>query len=123
MPTKYQTLHCEAGDHDYDWPVKRGRKPRNCPAHKPAVSAPAGITGESLAVRIQGALDRAKERSIHCLCDIRTDMTRDELTDLKAGCTASPRGGMAGDGAGYVCPVLDSVRRAIGPRPETEEYV
>jgi hypothetical protein len=33
------TLHCETGNHNWDRPSQRGRKPKNCPEHKPIVEA------------------------------------------------------------------------------------
>jgi hypothetical protein len=45
-----------------------------------------------------------------CRCELRADMTRDELVALGAGCTASRH---VGD-VGWVCPRLDTVRRRLG---------
>lgn len=119
--TKYQTLHCESGDHDYDWPVKRGRKPRNCPAHKPepGTEVKHHEGPEDLSRVIRSTLDRLGKRAINCRCGIVPTMTRQQLTALGAGCTGRVHkpGDLAGSDPGYVCPTLDTIRRAIGYDP------
>jgi hypothetical protein len=45
-----------------------------------------------------------------CRCELRADMTREQLIGLGAGCTASR---YLGD-VGWVCPRLDHVRRRLG---------
>lgn len=37
MPTV--TLHCQAGNHSWERPSQRGRRPLNCPAHSAQVAA------------------------------------------------------------------------------------
>ena len=45
-----------------------------------------------------------------CCCELRPDMSHEQLTALGAGCTASRH---LGD-VGWVCPRLDHVRRRLG---------
>lgn len=47
---KVRVLHCTAGKHDYDAPIKRGRTPKDCPKHKPVmevVNKGASVDGNS----------------------------------------------------------------------------
>jgi hypothetical protein len=107
---RYEELWCERGQHKYDWPVKRGRKPKSCAAH-PAEpgEARAAPVAENLAPIIRRTLDNQGVRGTTCTCDILPTMSRKELIALGAGCKAPA----------YVCSVLDAVRRAIGYDPNT----
>lgn len=113
---RYVELWCERGQHNYDWPVKRGRKPKSCPAH-PAEAGEFkhdGPVQENLRSIIQRVLDSQAKRDISCSCGIRADMSREEITALGSGCR---KGNWMSPG--FVCPVLDAVRRAIGYDPNT----
>lgn len=49
MSVNLITLHCESGDHPWERPSQRGRKPRNCPTHSElpvAVSVPSAPNTE-----------------------------------------------------------------------------
>lgn len=113
------TLWCELGEHHWERPRKRGRKPINCPEHQPvAIDQPAKISvvsrGDALAKAREVRVSRSDERvweaieriltTQTCNCDLRPGMKADDLRELGAGCTA-PR---------YVCPVLDAYRRRLG---------
>lgn len=111
--TKTVTLHCKAGDHDWERPSKRGRQPQNCPEHSESapVRKPSSITAmqEGRARKVEANRREAIEavinhpRAQQCRCDITPDMTDEELGKMQ-GCAAP----------WFVCATLDSVRRAIG---------
>lgn len=113
--TQYKILHCGAGNHEYDWPVKRGKRPANCPGHKPSKQPISFSKTEDISGKIRSVLDFHQQRGTPCDCGIISQMTRDELTSLRAGCTEG-----VGFVSGYVCPVLDSVRRVVGYAPFTD---
>lgn len=47
-------LHCEAGNHDWDRPRVRGKRPANCPEHQPAEAAPSAVApGETVTLRCE----------------------------------------------------------------------
>lgn len=50
----------------------------------------------------------ARPQARRCRCGITTRTTREELDALAEGCTGSVRGGR-----GYICPVLDAIRRRL----------
>ena len=60
--------------------------------------------------RLRALIAESASDHPRCRCDLRTDMTRDELVGLGAGCTASRYLGEIG----WVCPRLDRVRRRLG---------
>lgn len=96
-------LYCEIGEHDYEAPVKRGRRPRNCPEHRPAFAMPAAHSDAGIRRIIEEAMNADQ-----CTCPLRPDMTFDELVALEGGCCEPA----------FICPNLDRVRRRIGYRPE-----
>jgi hypothetical protein len=100
---KFRELYCELGDHTYDAPVKRGKRPKNCDAHKPSVAAatPKPSGEKSIAAGVRYVLQLYAGHS--CKCGITEATTRSEIRALGQGCTD-----------GWVCPVLDAVRRRIG---------
>jgi hypothetical protein len=60
--------------------------------------------------RLKAAIaDSAKDHP-RCRCELRPDMSREQLVGLGAGCTASKH---LAD-VGWVCPRLDHVRRRLG---------
>ena len=105
---KTRVLHCREGDHDWKAPVTRGPGPRNCPDHPaPAVvKKPPEPKQVSYVKVISDALETPRAKS--CDCDLHPGMTFDEISALGGGCTM-PR---------FCCPVLDSINRKIGFRPE-----
>jgi hypothetical protein len=60
--------------------------------------------------RLRALITESARAHPRCHCDLRADMTREELIGLGAGCTASRH---LGD-VGWVCPRLDHVRRRLG---------
>jgi hypothetical protein len=97
-------LHCELGNHEWSRESQRGRRPVNCPEHQPVieetekkVSLNQIISGEARAKAINDIV------SIHpeCKCDIRDDMTDDELMHVKS---CAPH---------WQCSTLDAVRRRV----------
>jgi hypothetical protein len=60
--------------------------------------------------RLRAAIADSAHDHPRCCCDLRASMTREQLVDLGAGCTASR---YFGD-IGWVCPRLDQVRRRMG---------
>lgn len=43
VPAGNTTLHCEAGNHDWERPPTRGRKPINCPQHSVSAAGPRAV--------------------------------------------------------------------------------
>lgn len=124
---KYETLHCELGDHDWDWERKRGRKPSSCPEHRsqPSSRNLSNKTTNSQAKLIESVLSRPGASQCHC--GITPQTSPPELREMEGGCTStawklkeyreqginfSP--GQALSLSGYICPTLDSIRRQIG---------
>lgn len=104
MATKYQKLQCTLGNHEWDWPVKRGRKPTSCPAHKAAPAAPKEPSTTAIDALVERVLKEQRERATYsCRCNFGTGLSWDKLARMGAGCS----------GPAYVCPTLDSVRRAV----------
>jgi hypothetical protein len=60
--------------------------------------------------RLRAAIAESAGDHPGCRCDLRASMTRTQLVELGAGCTASR---YFGD-IGWVCPRLDHVRRRMG---------
>jgi hypothetical protein len=60
--------------------------------------------------RLRRLIAASAEDHPRCRCELRADMTREQLMGLGAGCTASR---YLGD-VGWVCPRLDHVRRRLG---------
>lgn len=115
-----ETLHCVLGDHDWERERKRGKKPQNCPTHKPVASEADLEERERLREerRIAAAVERnratilahaaeAKQRG--CKCKYDPDASWIELVRMGSGCTGSD--GSIGSGGGWVCPELDRLRR------------
>lgn len=111
--SKTVTLHCEIGNHPWERPSGRGRRPRNCPDHtpqEPSVSKDSPNPLQEGRER-KAASNRCKTieeivnhpRASRCYCGITPDMTDDHLKKM-VGCT-SPY---------FVCGTLDSVRRTLG---------
>lgn len=99
-----RNLHCALGDHPWEWTIKQGKAPKNCPEHKPepterTTSVRSSASTEKIILRVMG---EPKARS--CKCSITPDMSREDLIKLGGGCT-EPQ---------FICPALDSIRRAIG---------
>jgi hypothetical protein len=59
--------------------------------------------------RLRTAIAESAKAHPSCRCELRANMTREELVDLGAGCTASRD---VGD-IGWVCPRLDAIRRRL----------
>lgn len=105
--TVLRTLYCALGDHDWEAPVKRGRKPLNCPDHRPATPTAAPEKEHVGYARIiEEAL--ADPRAVDCHCAFTDGMTFDDLVTLGGGCTMPS----------FCCPTLDRIRRRIGFRVE-----
>lgn len=124
---RMETLRCELGDHDWQRERQRGKKPANCPEHRPnAISAPpSNKTTDHQAKVIEQILEAP--RASQCRCGLKPKSTPAEIHALEGGCTTSAwriqqyrdKGielspvEMLALGTGYVCPVLDKVRRAL----------
>lgn len=108
---KTQKLWCEKGEHHWDRESVRGKRPKNCPDHKPV------LTPEHLNKMQDGRSRKAKaerERQIleilgnkRCSCGIEPSMSDSELRSLYPGC-CSPQ---------YICSTLDSVMRSVYTSP------
>jgi hypothetical protein len=61
-------------------------------------------------IRLRALIAESASDHPRCRCELRADMTREQLVALGAGCTASR---YLGD-IGWVCPRLDTVRRRLG---------
>lgn len=92
-----EILHCEIGDHDWTREDRRGRVPLNCPEHRPIVVREAKPDGRR-SKRVEG-IQSILDARIGCACEVRADMTDDELMFGVQSCTA-----------GYVCGTLDRIR-------------
>jgi hypothetical protein len=62
MSTTTVQLWCQAGEHYWDRPQKRGRRPEHCPAHKPAVEAAAKRPSPNQVAMQEGRERAARER-------------------------------------------------------------
>jgi hypothetical protein len=113
MSGKTVILRCEAGNHEWERPSKRGRIPANCPDHTPKPSAK---QEKAVSKMQEGRARKAEEhrrgliagiithpKSQNCHCPITPDSTDKELLDMKS--CADPY---------FVCATLDTVRRAVG---------
>ena len=113
MTEKTRTLYCEIGKHEYEAPVKKGARPKNCPEHKPTAGLSGYVPRIASAAAIAAAVKQvASERPFdaqRCKCGITENTTEKELKELRAGCTAGQ-----GYTPGWVCPFLDAVRRKLG---------
>lgn len=70
-----QTLHCEAGDHDWERPMTKGPRPKSCPAHssgpvssakltiRPLVELRADYVLDEESVRIFGYIEAQSKRN------------------------------------------------------------
>jgi len=114
-----ETLHCELGDHSWERERKRGKKPKNCPVHKPQIDPVDLEERERLREekRIEAAAERmrqkitehaAEARERRCKCVYDPNASWVDLVKMGAGCTGSTHGG-----AGWVCPELDRLRRSL----------
>lgn len=54
-------LHCEAGNHDWDRPKQRGRRPTDCPEHSEKREPSGRTRNESLALAREAREERAAE--------------------------------------------------------------
>lgn len=119
MP-ELETLHCALGDHDWQRERKRGKKPQNCPTHKPVVEAVdleereriqaerrAAATAERIRSVIKAHAKTARERG--CKCKYDPNMSMMDLQHMGAGCKGSTPNG----GGGWVCAELDLLRRTL----------
>lgn len=125
-----QTLHCQIGNHEWTRETKRGRKPINCPEHKPAIAVvnPKPISGYegdvqrrvlttaqqkkmATARKHKSASEREKKireimaspKAERCKCGITPKSTDDELRAMCLhSCTPN-----------YVCPTLDTCMRTV----------
>ena len=62
MSTTTVQLWCQAGEHYWDRPQKRGPRPAHCPEHKPAVEAAAKRPSTALAAMQEGRERAARKR-------------------------------------------------------------
>ena len=62
MSTTTVQLWCQAGEHYWDRPQKRGRRPEHCPEHKPAVEAAAKRPSPNQVAMQEGRERAARER-------------------------------------------------------------
>lgn len=115
-----ETLYCKAGEHEWDRERKRGKKPVNCPEHTTAreqADREAHMEKMRLAREAAAAARRAAiiaetietQEAQGCRCPIKATMTLRGLNRLSGGCTGVQMGG-----PGWVCPVLDRLRRRLG---------
>lgn len=59
---KTVTLHCQAGNHEWERPSQRGRRPVNCPEHMDAVVTPSAPKDEEAKVQARiRALELARQ--------------------------------------------------------------
>ena len=63
------TLHCQAGDHDWERQSQRGRKPHSCPEHLGAEASDEGEATTTTAISATERVDRLemmlKSRGTH----------------------------------------------------------
>ena len=105
---KFVTLHCAIGDHDWERTSQRGKRPLNCPEHKPSLDEVVKkigptqiISGPAREQAIREIIEA--EFATNCTCPIEVTMGDDELQALGGGCT-DPN---------HVCSILDKVRRRV----------
>jgi hypothetical protein len=116
-----ETLHCEIGNHPWDRERKRGKKPKNCPEHKPVVdpaidSSVSAMQDGRKRKAFSDRKEKIKEiiehpRAHDCTCGIHEEITDEEIRALGAGC-GYPR---------WVCPILVAVRNSVYTHPAHEE--
>lgn len=80
------------------------------PAGRRAIPVPA-MSQATREAKITETL--SKPAALSCYCDIRADMTDDELMALGGGCT-SPQ---------FTCPTLDRVRRVVKAYDKKEDDI
>jgi hypothetical protein len=56
-------MYCEAGDHYYNRPITRGRKPKNCPDHRPEPPKTKRPAGYALAKAREAKAAKAAARA------------------------------------------------------------
>ena len=61
-PIETVTLHCQLGDHSWERPKQRGKRPFNCPEHAPEKPTSGLSRNESLAVARQTRADAAADQ-------------------------------------------------------------
>lgn len=109
MP-KMVELYCQAGEHKWERPSQRGRRPINCPDHQPDPTEVVVVNNNSEEPQHRPATFEAAWEAVqahpdfkNCECGLEYGMTAVELKSLGAGCTA-PR---------WVCPVLIAYRNRV----------
>lgn len=98
---RMETLQCEMG-HEWQRERQRGKRPSRCPEHRAkTISAPpSNKTTDHQARVIELVLENPRAAS--CRCGLTPQSSPAEIRALNGGCTIA-----------FVCPVLDSVRRAL----------
>lgn len=101
------TLWCALGQHEWERPRQRGKKPLNCPEHQPvkestgqhgASEGQRDATKDAIWAKIERLVD---ETNCHCVPELRRGMTLEDLRNVK---NCKPN---------FICTALDSYRRSV----------